>query len=347
MMTCSFPPEACVGALVPSVLEGHLRGVHRTVINIELRDAAGPFLVSIIRDIADWTEYAVLLPNAAWERLRDALPPAGALISLTAGFESRRRRPQSAALPLSPADLPSPSGEILSVIEQVVRNLAGTEVPFGEGNAQAGGARDGSARGDGGGAGLPVVEDGGFLPLILPGAADIETLSDPFLRRAAAVLRAVNETASPCLDLSPLVGLGVGFTPSGDDFISGALLTDIFLSTVLSRKRSSDCTPGTEDDRDDGRVPTTGAPHLNADTIRRSLAKTTSGGATLLRLALGGTPPAYQLGILEALVRGQPDRVVSIARAHGHSSGLDTLTGVIWMARHVADRADRADRARN
>jgi hypothetical protein len=135
------------------------------------------------------------------------------------------------------------------------------------------------------------------------------------------------------------VGLGIGFTPSGDDFISGALLTDIFLRTAVAGGTSSEGHASVPNGATETAGATgTEAPHLNTGAIRRSLRKTTSGGATLLRLALAGKPPGYQLQILAALIQGDVNRIIAIAHSHGHSSGLDALTGIIWMARYLADR---------
>jgi hypothetical protein len=330
----TIPPEAYVGTLVPSVVHGRLRSVYGAVINVELHDTTGPFLVSLIRDAGDWSEYGILLSDTVWKRIHDALPAPKSPISFITDHEPRGHPHPPTAAPPSPGENPALSRPILALLDEVADTLAaatatdaGTEAPRVKASARANG-------------------DGGFLPLILPGAETIETASDPFLRRGAAVLRAAGETAGPLLDLSPLIGLGIGFTPSGDDFISGALLTDIFLGAAVAGRNSSDgrtSVPGSTNGRTSVPDSTTraAAPHMDTDAIRRSLRSTTSGGATLLRLALAGTPPAYQLEILAALMREDVKRVIAIAHSHGHTSGLDALTGVIWMARYLAHQSDR------
>lgn len=143
----------------------------------------------------------------------------------------------------------------------------------------------------------PTDRRTGLMPLVSTGDAE----EDAFLRRARIVVTDALNGSLPC-DLSPLVGLGIGFTPSGDDFLSGVLLLQRITGTVL----------------------------VQTATISSSLARTTTGGATLLRLALAGSPPEYMSRIVTALLRGAPEEALAIARAHGHSSGLDALTGLLW-----------------
>jgi len=143
----------------------------------------------------------------------------------------------------------------------------------------------------------PTDRRTGLMPLVSTGDAE----EDAFLRRARIVVTDALNGSRPC-DLSPLVGLGIGFTPSGDDFVSGVLLVQQI----------------------------TGLAVVQAPPIRTALGKTTTGGATLLRLALAGFPPEYMSRIVTALLRGAPEEALAIARAHGHSSGLDALTGLLW-----------------
>jgi len=337
-MTTTFmlPPDARVGALVPSVFTGRVRGTYRAAINVELYDAAGSFLVSVIRNETDWTELAVLLPIGAWERLRDAFPATGSLVTVTIPERPASQHPSSPGLPSSPGPAatenpPARHREVHTVLEDVARILsttaarAGKADPTGSGDAREGVARDGGSKTRTPDNPLPdPLGDGGFLPLLFHSLVALQTSDDPFVRRAATVLDAIITANPSVIDLSPLVGLGIGFTPSGDDFISGALLT-----VRLLGKRGGSSVPAS--------VPTGPAP-VDTAQLWNTLGKTTSGGATLLRLALNDTPPAYQLRILDAIAANRPEEVVAIARSHGHSSGLDALTGTIWMARHLAGR---------
>ncbi|MFP4212129.1 MAG: DUF2877 domain-containing protein [Alkalispirochaeta sp.] len=139
----------------------------------------------------------------------------------------------------------------------------------------------------------------GLMPLVV--AEGPGTGEDPFLRRARAVVaKAVN--GFPPYDLSPLVGLGIGFTPSGDDFLGGVLLLQQIARVAL----------------------------VQTAPIGTALGKTTTGGATVLRLALAGALPDYLSRVADALLRGDPTAALSVARAHGHSSGLDALAGLLW-----------------
>jgi hypothetical protein len=148
--------------------------------------------------------------------------------------------------------------------------------------------------------------------------------STPFLQRAARVLRAETgqrgEGVRQALDLSGLVGLGVGFTPSGDDFITGALASGALVA------------PGNI-------VDTSG--------LEGRLTSTTIGGATLLGLALDGSFPFYLVQFVTALggivggvgqsgmddastpAAGAVSQAVALAVKHGHTSGTDAVSGFL------------------
>ena len=144
--------------------------------------------------------------------------------------------------------------------------------------------------------------DTGFVPLLSPEPPR----NDPFVRRAAGLLRdARDRTVS---SVSVLIGLGIGFTPAGDDFLSGVILAEqILTSEPLS------------------------APHRAAVYAR--LPATSAGGSSLLRVATAGYPPAYQLQLVQALRGGAVTQAIKDARRHGHSSGLDALSGIVWKMR--------------
>lgn len=130
---------------------------------------------------------------------------------------------------------------------------------------------------------------------------------------AAAALRILsvydriswNKEAAP-LDVSPLVGLGIGFTPSGDDFISGALLFEVL----------------------------TGRRGINRERIKENLEKTTVGGKTLLSLALKDSFPSYlkEFALSLHAEAGNPADIVKKALQHGSTSGSDALSGFFWIA---------------
>ena len=125
--------------------------------------------------------------------------------------------------------------------------------------------------------------------------------------------------------LAPLVGLGIGFTPSGDDFLSGA-----FLAQALSRSAG-----GT----------------LEPEEIRGVLSKTNDGGRTLLTGVLEHQFPHYLLRLADGLVEaegvsdGEPGKAQEVvtaavreAASHGETSGTDAVTGVAWYLREAAAR---------
>ncbi len=107
--------------------------------------------------------------------------------------------------------------------------------------------------------------------------------------------------------LENLVGLGQGLTPSGDDFITGALLGEISSNRAF---------------------------RINRDQISNRLDRTTYAGKTLLHLALNESYPAYLLTFLEELHQseGVGDLLKAFLKAtqHGSTSGMDSLAGFYW-----------------
>lgn len=155
---------------------------------------------------------------------------------------------------------------------------------------------------------------GGFLGLLDPGAENL------FSRRAAEILREPR-------GLDRLVGLGPGLTPSGDDFLCGALLGDTLASSP-------------------GGVPAGQAPPVDAllgasidrAGIQASLEKTSAPGRNLLWLALRGHFPAYLLELVgriaESAAQEQMERAVLGAISHGETSGTDSSVGLVWYLEH-------------
>ena len=126
-----------------------------------------------------------------------------------------------------------------------------------------------------------------------------------FVRRAVEVVDAIGASGPP-IDLSGLVGLGIGFTPSGDDFIMGFLAAGAAASFSGTR--------------------------VDIEAVRGRLRGTTLGGATLLRLALDGSFPAYMCEFvdeLRAAEHTEPGQAVIRAVRHGESSGTDALAGFV------------------
>jgi hypothetical protein len=133
---------------------------------------------------------------------------------------------------------------------------------------------------------------------------------NPFAVRAAAVIRSAKARGQP-LELAGLVGLGAGFTPSGDDFVTGALC-------ALSL-------PGAPA----GAWPPTGP-------LVARLGGTTPGGAALLDLAAQRSFPRYLVDFVGALAAARTagengvHAAVAAAVAHGETSGTDALAGFLF-----------------
>lgn len=150
----------------------------------------------------------------------------------------------------------------------------------------------------------------GMAPLL----HDSGALDDPVCRRARRALAEPDAAAAgrhtadtPLQRATRLAGLGIGLTPSGDDFISGV---------ALSAWRGG-ATPGSL------------APDETA-ALTAALPRTTAAGASLLRLVRAGHPPQWQLTVLQHLAAGNTDAALHLAAGHGHSSGVDTLAGLVW-----------------
>jgi len=142
----------------------------------------------------------------------------------------------------------------------------------------------------------------------------------------ASVRREVEAEQVIIRGLSSLVGLGIGFTPSGDDFLSGA-----FLAQELTGSAGGS---------------------LEAEEIRAVLSKTNDGGRTLLTGVLERQFTRYLLRLGEALV--EADRIIGShldkaqervsasvreAVSHGETSGTDAVTGVAWYLREAVSRS--------
>lgn len=139
----------------------------------------------------------------------------------------------------------------------------------------------------------------GFVPLFVDvptPPTDMHAAPDPFLTQTETILR----TGAPITDL---IGLGIGLTPSGDDFLCGVLAG----LTLLGLRNSQDFR------------------HLSAE-ISRSLAKTNAISAAFLHCAMNGQ-------FSEALITlGSVSFSQSLQMFHdiGHSSGADTLCGLYF-----------------
>lgn len=133
---------------------------------------------------------------------------------------------------------------------------------------------------------------------------------DPFLRAAARLLDRMCGESADASAVAAFVGLGPGFTPSGDDFLAGMLAARALLGAHP--------------------VPATARSQIIGRT-----AGTTRPGATIVLQALAGRFPRYlQRFAAELAAAAATDgrnafirTAVARAAAHGHSSGIDAATG--------------------
>ena len=151
---------------------------------------------------------------------------------------------------------------------------------------------------------------GGFSELFRRGSGGM------LVRDAAARLQVAKGTGM----FASIVGLGYGLTPSGDDFVTGALLA----SRLAPRY---------------GWHP----PVIDHGAIRAALHATTTAGATLVYAALVDHFPHYLLGLrraISAAARGNFAEAMARLRpvlSVGHTSGTDTVCGALWLLDRCVD----------
>lgn len=140
--------------------------------------------------------------------------------------------------------------------------------------------------------------DGGMRSLV-SGAED-----PPVARFARAALE---RSGGP--DWPRLIGLGIGLTPSGDDFLTGALLAECLSASTDGEDRTA----------------------IDRAGLMDRLGGTTAAGRTLLTAALAGRFPAYLLALVDAALTGEELTVNHLN--HGHSSATDAVCGIIARLR--------------
>jgi hypothetical protein len=163
---------------------------------------------------------------------------------------------------------------------------------------------------------------GGLLGLIHP-----EEEKNLFVERASRMVGQTlikGDEGAARKGLSQLVGLGVGFTPSGDDFIAGALLGEKILSLLSASCRKVPAMPK------EPMAPYT----IDKEEIREARDGTNDGGWTLLYQALQGHFPHYLVEAVKGLAGArhfeEMTGVVGGAASHGETSGTDALVG-LWF----------------
>ncbi len=140
-------------------------------------------------------------------------------------------------------------------------------------------------------------------------------------------------TLRPQMRLERLVGLGIGFTPAGDDFVAGAL----FGMRMAGQAYAGRAVPAggrgllccRRRSNTGGRRP----PSIVGDRIERRLGATSPGGRALLSGALHGSFPGYLIAIArQCAARSAAALEASIreALAQGETSGSDACAGLLW-----------------
>ena len=164
--------------------------------------------------------------------------------------------------------------------------------------------------------------DGGFLGLLRGGEPN-----NPFVARAMRVLSGDRSAASRAVRLnalSGLVGLGPGSTPSGDDFIAGALLGETALRLLWSAESKAVA------DSLEPMIPWS----KGKEDLWIAMNRTTDAGKTLLWQALQGHFPNYLIETVRCVseAKGRQEIADAVERAvvRGETSGTDALTGFLF-----------------
>ena len=172
---------------------------------------------------------------------------------------------------------------------------------------------------------LSIGKPEGFIGILRS-----EEKGDQFVKRYCNSLKSIrvsylNNNEKVLMGLSPLVGLGIGLTPSGDDFLSGVLLGERMLSLLLL----------SNPEKVEGETGKRYYLHIEKNEILVSLIKTTFAGRTLLLEALRGQFPAFILKLVNRMAKSSSfDEMmesVSQAGSHGETSGIDTSVGLFWF----------------
>lgn len=281
------------------MLIGRVRSVHRAAVYVDLRDPAGLFVVAIedvggvpggilVRDVADLRRTGIqpgmtLCPSADGW----SFPAAG--IAIVA----------SRAMTWSPA---LPTAATLRLTPEVARAAAAARRVT-----------------------VERSRPGGLAPLL----SRADGSGDPWLTRARALVgtqlealaRAdVTAAVGPTIEL---IGLGIGLTPSGDDYLVGLLAG---LEATLDPARHE----------------------LAAAIATHAPGRTTAIGAAALDHATQGAFGERLHEVLVAVATGRLDDLagpIERAMAYGATSGSDTLVGLLSAVDLAFARSQRIPRA--
>ncbi len=114
-----------------------------------------------------------------------------------------------------------------------------------------------------------------------------------------------NQYPQAAAKLSELIGLGIGLTPSGDDFLCGVLA-----GLYIHGKEFSEFA------------------YCLRDSIRKNLHRTNEISQAFLTCAMDGH---FSFAVNELWNNPDLDRISKIFHEIGHSSGMDTLCGIYFL----------------
>ena len=172
---------------------------------------------------------------------------------------------------------------------------------------------------------LAQGKEGGLLAVNFP---DFE--ESVYVTKGKKMLKNIHLKGDPpvATGFAGLVGLGPGFTPSGDDFLCGVLLGEVVLLES-----------GYTTDEDYYNGSNLHSILIEKVEIAERLCQTTIGGRTLLWLALQTRFPRYLIETTRKLSAfgGEVEIANAIEKAvnHGTTSGTDALSGLLWYFKWI------------
>ena len=169
---------------------------------------------------------------------------------------------------------------------------------------------------------LGCGKKGGLLSIY--GSSDQD---NPYVQRFKKIMDRLSNGGNPpaLRGLSGVVGLGIGLTPSGDDFIAGVLLGERIMSLLFAagERAEGNISPWIVERKEIGNV----------------LDRTSYWGRTLIWQALQNQFPHYLIKAVRGLARAQSSeemvKTVKKAVSHGETSGTDALTGLLWYLNKI------------
>lgn len=162
---------------------------------------------------------------------------------------------------------------------------------------------------------LSLSGTSGFRALFIPDAQSLPEVKNQFLINTAAQTKLSDcRSAFSAMDyhqsaeaLAGLTGLGVGLTPSGDDFLCGVLAGLIF----LGKSR-----------------------HPFAFFLKQEIAKRAADTNDISRAFLECAVNArFGMAVKMLPDISDPAKILAVFSAIGHSSGMDTLCGILFVCR--------------